>query len=288
MAKTTYKIPTSLDRSFLDHEVPLSGGGWQAPPLPMKVLLFWGVSILGVFWLTTTTFVKEADWYLILFLVIWWLAATAFFGQYSKTKEMKFSSVPALLNYLPKQSRRVLTRRSSNPSGFYSILNIENIDETGFIKFLDGTYGQAYLVVGSSSVLVFEEDKRAILDRVDAYWRKIDTTSEHIFVTTKESQRVYRQMAALEQKNKNLQVRDPELFDLMDERFTILRDYVGGQYTSIHQYLVLKGDNLEALRRAHSVLQAEADESSLMIRQCTMLDREALYDMLRGIYAGPR
>ncbi|MEV6817483.1 hypothetical protein AB0M72_01900, partial [Nocardiopsis dassonvillei] len=29
---------------------------------------------------------------------------------------------------------------------------------------------------------------------------------------------------------------------------SILKDYVGGQFTSIHQYLVIKGDNLEALR----------------------------------------
>ena len=29
MAKSVFKIPTSLDRSFLDHEIALAGGGWQ-------------------------------------------------------------------------------------------------------------------------------------------------------------------------------------------------------------------------------------------------------------------
>lgn len=284
MAKSVYKIPTSLDRSFLDHEVALSGGGWQIKALPMKVLLFWAVSILLLFWVVSSTFVKSADWYLVAFTVVWWLAATAFFGAYGKTKEMKFSTVPALLNYVPRPSRNVITRRSSNPSGFYSILGIEDIDDTGFIRWLDGTVGQAYMVVGSASILVFEEDKKAILDRVDAFWRKVDTSTEYVVMTTKEPQRVYRQLAHLEHLNQNLEIRDPELFALLDERYRILKDHVGGQFNSIHQYMILKADNLDALQRAHAMLESEADQSSLMIKQCTMLDREGSYEMLRAIY----
>src|SRR5699024_10308270 len=109
MAKKSYKIPTSLDRTFLDQEISLSGGGWQPPPWPIKVILFWLVSVLVLFWLTTSTFVKSADWWLVTLLVIWWLAATAFFGKYGKTKEMNFMTVPALLEYVPTTSRRVVT-----------------------------------------------------------------------------------------------------------------------------------------------------------------------------------
>lgn len=288
MAKTAYKIPTSLDRSFLDHEVSLVGGGWQAKALPMKVILFWAVSVLVLFWVLSSTFVKSADLILVLGVILWWFVATAFFGQYSKTKEMKFTSVPALLQYVPAPARRVTTRRSSNPSGFYSILRIESIDESGFVKWLDGTVGQFYLVVGSASVLLFEEDRQAILDRVDAFWRKFDTNVEVVMLTTKESQRVHRQMANLERLNLALRDRHPELFDLMDERHSILRDYVGGQFSSIHQYIVLKGDNAEALRRAHTVLNAEVDASTLMIKQCTVLDRDSAYAMLRSVYTSIR
>jgi hypothetical protein len=72
----------------------------------------------------------------------------------------------------------------------------------------------------------------------------------------------------------------------MDEQYDILNDYVGKQFASIHQYLLLKGDNLEALRRGHSVLQSEVENSSLMIKGCTMLDGEEVTDMLSVLYKG--
>ncbi|WP_026117774.1 hypothetical protein [Nocardiopsis alkaliphila] len=288
MAKSIFKIPTSLDRSFLDHDIALAGGGWQMRPVPTKVILFWLVSLMALFWVCTSTFVSSADWWLIFLVVVWWLAATAFFGQYSKTKEMRFTSLPALVEYTPKQSRHVITRRDSDPTPFSSVTGIKNVDETGYIEWSDGTVGQVYLVVGSASVLVFDEDKKAILNRVDAFWRKIDTGVDYIWITTKEPQRVYRQLGNLELLNQGLEVRDPELFELLDERYSILKDYVGGQFTSIHQYLVLKADDLETLRRAHALVKAEVENSSLMIKQATMLGSDDLYDMLRTIYTANR
>lgn len=288
MPKAVYKVPASLDRSFLNHEIALSGGGFQAKPVPVKVMLFWAASILSLFWVVGSTFVTSADWWIIALVVIWWLLATAVLGQYSKTKEMKYMSVPALLSYLPTTARRVLTRKSTNPSAFYSVVGIDQIDETGLIKYADGTYGQGYLVVGSASILLFEEDRKAILNRVDAFWRKVDTSCEFTFVTTKEPQRIYHQVANLERRNLALEVRDPELKDLMDEQYEILTDFVGGQFKSIHQYLLLKGDNLEALRRAHTVLQSEVESSSLMIKNCTMLNGREVTEMLTVIYKDKR
>lgn len=286
MPKNSYKIPSSLNRSFLDHEVALSGGGLQAKPLPMKVLLFWAGSILTLFWVTSGTFVAQAAWWLIALVVLWWLVTTAFLGQYSKTKEMKFASVPALLEYVPAAARRVLTRTSTNPSAFYSVVGIDNVDDSGLIKYADGTFGQGYLVVGSASVLLFDEDRKSILDRVDAFWRKVETNCEYTFVTTKEPQRVYHQIANLERRNLALEIRDPELKELMDEQYDLLNDYVGKEFASIHQYLLLKGDTLEALRRAHSVLQSEVENSSLMIKGCTMLSGEEVTEMLTVLYKG--
>lgn len=288
MAKSIYKVPASLARSFLDHEIALSGGGWQVKPLPMKVILFWVVSMMAMFWVLMASFIKHADWWLLILIGIWWLGATAFLGSYSKTKELKISSVQALVNYAPPSARRVTTRKSSDPSGLYTIVGIDQVDDSGYITWGDGSVGQAYLVVGAASVLVFAQDKVAILDRVDAFYRKVDTTAEFIWLTTKESQRVYRQLGNLEKRNLALQVRDPELFELMEEQHSILTDYVGGSFNSIHQYLVIKADNLEALRRAHTVVRAEAEESSLMIKQLTMLDEGDALEMFQTVYAGSR
>ena len=285
MAKSVFKIHSSLARSFLDHEIALSGGGWQMKPLPVKVLLFWLGSILGVFWVVTNTFLKHANPLVLVLLVIWWLIATAFFGKYGKTKELNLKKIGAVLNYFSPGARRVITRRSSDPSGFHSITGIDSVDDNGFISWNDGTVGQAYAVVGSASVLVFDQDKIAILDRVDAFYRKIDTTCELIWLTTKEPQRIWRQLANLERRNQALVTKDPELQELLEERYSILKNYVGGSFTSIHQYLVIKADNLEALRRAHVVVEAEAEESALMLRQVIRLDGSETTEMYQAVYA---
>jgi hypothetical protein len=288
VAKNIYKIPASLSRSFLDHEISLGGRGWQIKPVPIKVIFFWLVSMFAMFWTLNSTFLKNADWWILALVVIWWLVATAFFGGYSKTKELKVSSVPALMNYVQPSSRRITTRTSADPSPFYSIVGVDAVDASGFITWGDGSVGQAYLVVGSASVLVFAQDKISILNRVDAFYRKVETTAEFIWLTTKEPQRVYRQLANLEMRNRHLEVEDADLFELMEEQHAILKNYVGGSFNSIHQYLVIKADNLEALRRAHTVVQAEVEESSLMIKQLTMLDSTDGLEMFGTVYAGSR
>ena len=286
MAKSIYKIPTSIARSFLDHEISLSGGGWQVKPLPLKVILFWVGSVMAMFWTLTSTFLKHADFWLLLLIGIWWLLTTAFLGRYSKTKELNLKRVTPLLNYVAPSSRRIVTRKSADPSAFYSIAGVDSVDENGYITWGDGTVGQAYLVVGAASVLVFDQDRIAILDRVDSFYRKVEATAEFTWITTKEPQRVYRQLANLEKRNRALETRDPELFELMEEQHAILTGYVGGSFTSIHQYLVIKADNLEALRRAYVVVRAEAEESSLMIKQLVQLDGDETHELFRTVYTG--
>ncbi|MFD2024068.1 hypothetical protein [Promicromonospora aerolata] len=286
MAKTSYKVPSSLNRSFLDHEITLSKGGWAARPSPLKQLFFFGGGALMLLWVTTSTFVSSSGPVSITLFVIWGLLTIVYFGGLTRTKELRVMTVPALLTYLPARARHVMTRRSSNPSDFYSIVGIHGIDEDGRIHFADGGEGQVYLVVGSASYLLFDEDRIRILDRVDAFWRKIDTACEWSFITTKEPQRIYHQVANLEERNQALEVRDPDLVELQNEQYDILTQHVGGKFTSIHQYLLLKGRSADALRRGHTVLQAELEGSVLMIKEATLLDREETEPMLRLFYQG--
>ncbi|QWF85921.1 hypothetical protein [Amycolatopsis sp. CA-230715] len=286
MAKTSYKVPTSINRSFLDHEITLSKGGWSAKPAPVKKLLFFCGGVLALLWVTTSTFIADASPVVITLFVLWGLAVIIYFGGITKTKELRAMTVPALLAYVPAKARHVYTRRNSDPSDFYSIVGIDGIDEDGRIHFSDGGEGQIYLIVGSASYLLFDEDRNGILDRVDAFWRKVDTTCEWVTITTKEPQRIYHQVANLEKRNQALQIRDPDLVELQNEQYDILTRHVGGKFTSIHQYLLLKGKSADALRRGHTVLQAEVEGSALMIKEATVLDRDEAESMLRVFYHG--
>lgn len=284
MAKDLYGIRASIDRSFLDHEIAITGGGWNLRPAPMKQLLFFLAGALFILWMATASWIKSSGFVFILLFVIWSIISLAYFGGLTKTKQLRVTTIPALLAYLPKASRHAITRRSASPSPFYSIVGIDEVSEDGVISFADGSVGQGYLVVGSASYLLFDEDRIGILNRVDAFWRKVEPSCEFITITAKEPQRIYHQVASLERRNVALEFRDPDLVELLDEQYDILSQHVGGKFTSIHQYVLLKGKSPDALRRGHTVLQAEVEGSSLMIKEATMLDRAETYQMLRVFY----
>lgn len=285
MAKTSYKVPASLNRSYLDHEISLTKSGWPGPT-PIKQLLFYGGGGFVVLWAASSTFIKSSGPVFITLFVIWGLATVAYFGSRTKTKELRAMNVPALLSYLPPSARKVLTRRTSNPTDFAGIVGIDGIDEDGRIHFSDGGKGQVYLVVGSASAMLFDEDRTSILDRIDGFWRKVDTTCEWIFITTKEPQRIYHQVASLEERNQALEIRDPDLIELQNEQYDILTQHVGGKFQSIHQYLLLKGKSEDALEKGNTLLQAEVNGSGLMVKEATMLDREETITMLQVFYQG--
>ncbi|MBT8163582.1 MULTISPECIES: hypothetical protein [Arthrobacter] len=284
MAPRSYGIPSPLNRSFLDHEIALRVFGMSLQPSPIKQILFFIGGILITIWAVTATPLRDAHPGLITLFVIWALVATFYLGGLTKTKELRVVRVPALLAYLPKKAREVFVRRGSDPGGFYSMVGISHIAENGRITFDDGSAGQVYMVVGSASRLLFDEDQTAILNRRDAFWRKVPTSCSFTEITTKEPQRVVDQLANLEHRNRNLEIRDPDLIELLDEQYDILTGHVGGKFTSIHQYQLLRGRTANALRQGHQILQVEAESSSLVIKEISMLDRSETERMLRVFY----
>lgn len=287
MAKERYIVPVSLDRTILDHELSLSSNSMRLKPLPMKVIFAYIGSITVLMWLLTGTPLKGASFGYLVLISVWWIAATAYFAAYSKTKEMRGEMIMALIDYLPKTARKVLTRSDSSPGQFHSIVGIKDVDEkTGFITYADGMVGQAYAVVGSASCLLFDQDRDAILNRNDRFYRKLEPGVEWVFITTKEPQRVHTQIATLEKRNRRLSpdARDPELVALMDEQYQSLKSYVGASFFSIHQYLILIARNEEDLRKAHNLLDAEAGDSSLMFKEVTMLTYDETIDLLATHY----
>lgn len=287
MAKDRYSIPVSLDRTILDHELTLSGNSMRLKPLPMKVIFTHIGSIVVLMWLLMGTPLKGASFGYLVFISVWWIAATAYFASYSKTKEMRGEMITVLFDYLPKASRKVFTRSDSSPGQFHSIVGIKNVDEkTGFITYADGTVGQAYAVVGSASCLLFDQDRDAILNRNDRFYRKLEPGVEWVFITTKEPQRVHAQVATLEKRNRRLppEARDRELVALMDEQYRSLKSYVSVSFFSIHQYLILIARNEEDLRKAHNLLDAEVADSSLVFKEVTMLTYDETIDLLATHY----
>lgn len=288
MAKDIYKIPETLDKSMGDMEISLqSADGVGVRPLPIKIILLFVCSVIVWFFAVAKTFIVDGGIGLIVLFTILWFSLTALLLKRDKTGIPQASLVVSMLNYLPKNMRYVVTRNNAKAKDFYQIAGIESIDgDKGLITFTDGTYGYIYRVVGTGSVLLFEEDRKAILDRVDSFYRKMKTDYELIFITSKEAQKVYRQVATLKRRYDNLDFDDEELRAVANMEYDYLVNVVGGSFRSIHQYLILKAENTEALLVAKNMLQSEVENSSMMFKQCTALFGDDVYEVFRTIYKG--
>ena len=285
MAKAGYHIPVGLDQSYGDMVITIrNNDNIGLKPTPIKTVLLYMVSAILCFVIVTNTVVASGTLLQKALFVVLWIVLTVTMLSLDGTGRMQAQLIPTLFQYASKSNRYVLTRKTSNPSQFYSIVGIKNIGKNGLVTFADGTYGYFYSVVGSASMLLFDEDRDRILDRVDMFYRKLPTECELLFITTKSAQRVYKQKLAL--KNRYDALTDPDLKALAIKQFDCLNNYVGKSFKSIHQYMIIKGDNFEMLERAKNIVRAEVENSSRMIRRCTPLKQKSIETLLAQIYCG--
>lgn len=290
MAKRSYKIPATLADNYLNMEIALQAkDGVGLKPLPIRVILIWlvGLMALFIFQVNEASMITQCGMFVRIIFSAAWIGLIYTLAKIDKSHRMQIEILPATLRYFQKSSRYVLTRRTMNAGPFRGVVGIQDIDEkTGLVTYADGTYGYWYSVVGTASVLLFPEDRDAILDHVDDFYKKLQCDCEVVFMTTKEPQRVVRQTAHLMQQYKNLTVKDPDLDKLVREQYNTLTEYVGKEFKSLHQYMVIKGDNKEALSAINNIVAAECRGSSLMFKQCTALYREEIEQALATIYSG--
>ena len=286
--KNTYKIPASLDSSYLDMEIAVQNkNGVGLRPLPVRVLLVWLIGIIAGFWFVFSggsPLGKSGIGLKILFAIVWILFLFVM-ARRDATGSMQLQWIPAVLNYLSGRNRRVLTRRINNAGPFYGIVGIESIDpESGLVKYTDGSFAYWYMVVGTASVLLFPEDRDAILDRVRSFYDKIGTDCEIIFMTAKEPQRVHHQKAHLIAQYDAMEFKDSDIDMLVREQYNVLDNVVGKEFKSIHQYMILKGDSKEALSMLNDIVKGEYQTSSMVFKQVTALYRQEIEEALASIY----
>lgn len=287
MAKDVYKIPHKMGETQLDREIVIQNrDNIGLKPLPIRIVIAYLVSFLALIFLLFNTFITQARFSV---KVIFFILSLCMIGLMLSRDDMnkaKYRLVLTAFDYFKPGSRRILTRRKSNPYHFSYLANIkDSMDfDSGLIQFADGSYGFLYQVVGSASRLLFKEDKEMILDRVDNFYKNMDVNCEYIYITVKEPQKVFAQMENLYERYDNLEIKNKELDELFETQFNYLKDVIGKEYKSIHQYLILKSDNKEALRIAQATLYNETSDSSLMFRKTIGLSSEDMTDFYKSIF----
>lgn len=288
MAKQSYKIPDSLAKNWYDTQISLSTKNSQLPPLPVKIIFGFLGAFFFCLWLVFASFVKYSSIPVQVLLVLLIMGLTSLVLVPDATGNSKYSLVPALLDYMQADNRKIIVRSTKPANNFMHVSGINNVDpKHGYIKFTDGGYGYAYRVVGSASILLFEEDKTAVLDRVDNYYRNMKAEYEQIYITSKEAQHVEAQLRSLKERYQNLNNHDKDLDAIANMEYRILRDEIGQHFKSIHQYLIIRASNPESLTLGKNMLISEVqDGRGLMFKQAQALFGDDLIDMLASIYKG--
>jgi hypothetical protein len=285
MAKQSYKVPEGLDKTILESEISLSKN-FDFSASVGSLLIYLGFFLGGIF-ILINTFLSSGTGLQKFLFIIGWAMLTVVTGQYLNTKELGFVRIFDLLSYLEPGARRVGTRSSDSAVPFQNLVGIKTVDENGLIQFLDGRVGYLYDVVGSASLMLFDADRDRILDLTDAFYRKMFHGIELSFITVKEPQSVALQTAYLKQRYDSLRANkksDPQLLDLCEAQFQILKNHVGKSYHSIHQYMVLMARDIDLLRRAESIIQADVSDHGLMIKSLYRLSDKEVARTLSSIY----
>ena len=272
--KLSYRIPASLATSYMDMTITIQkDDGLGLKPMPIKQLLFFIVVLFSGFFLQQKTFFGQTGTFGSAAFLALWFGTGLYLGLTDSSHVIRFEMIPAMLSYLQPDHRRIF----HVPVSFY---DIADISEDGFIQYADGTCGYILNVVGSASVLLFDSDREAILNRVDMFWRKQPPGAEYIFLTVKKAQDVLSQRRHI----RTYDISDPELRRLAIQQDKKLKDFVGKQFRSIHQYMLIKAPNREVLRQVYNILQSEVENSSYMLKRCIQLHDQSVIDLINTMF----
>lgn len=287
--KQSYGIKTPMLSTAMDTEITLQKDGVGLKPLPIKFVIITIISGVLCMKASMSEMVSVGNIVQRIVFVCMWITMTVLLFMSDRTQRMNVQNIMSLLSYLTVPSnKKIMTRRDEPATGMLDMCNIKGISDNGIIKFADRNYGYMYRVTGSASVLLFDTDKKSIINAVDNFYRKIDSNTEYIYITLKEPQKIYNQAVAVKHRYNRLDVYDPDLNDLCNNQLVMLRDVVGKKYQSIHQYMIVKADSMESLTAAKITLQSELDSSGLFIKRCIPLYRDEILEALSVIYSSPK
>lgn len=287
--KENYRIPTSLGESAFDVEVALTGkSGMGLRPMPVGYILVWMGSALGLMWAVSSTFVSASPLGLKAVFCLLWVLVTFLVLRRDELGHQMWAYIPAAANYLSRRMRTLGCRRTQQAGDLRSLVGIASVETSGRcdgrIRFVDGSFGYVFEVVGNGSRLLFEADKAAIVDRYDGFWRKMDADCSYSIVSCKAPMRVDSQLGAMVRRWRRTD--DEALAALIDEKYKVLREHVGSEFRSTHQYIVARADSREGLRRCVTHIQGECENSSLVFKRVERLGGRQALAVLHDVYCG--
>lgn len=161
---------------------------------------------------------------------------------------------------------------------------IEPTDD-GYLRFTDGSYGAVFKIVGSASNNAFSVDRAASIDSFSNFLRTLPLNTTIGFITNAGGQKVTMQMDHL--LDVYAHEKDLLILQYINEEIHELGDYVQGKFYSLHQYMLIRGDDYNALKNAIEQIQLYIDQDKgQIINYYQTPSPDELYHLCQQIYTG--
>ena len=112
--KSHYKIPTSLDKSYLEIEIVSKKADGSIRNTPMRVIVYGLFSFLLCYFIVTKEPVRSGTFIQQCLFILLWVVISVNVLRYDKTKKLYIEMIPALLEFIQKKNRVVKTRTTNN------------------------------------------------------------------------------------------------------------------------------------------------------------------------------
>ena len=285
MAKVSYGIPYGLDSTYLDMEIAIQNNqGIGVRPFPIKNILLTMFGVISCFWLVTKTFIADGTLIQKGIFALTYGVLCFLMLMTNRQKQLGILKVSSLLTFVQPNNRFVSTRATDDVNNMAKICGFDQIDDDGLIHYCDGSFGVIFDVIGNASILLFDDHRNAIIDRVDNHYRKMRPNTTYQFVTRKEPQNVYLQVASFDERQREMTVQDADLTAMFETNKYVMANLVGQSFKSLHQYLIIQSPNKEELDLSLNVFYGETENSELMFKFTEQLDRDEVIQFMTDVY----
>lgn len=229
--------------------------------ITVKSMLFMVLAVVLAFFLYSQTFLYSGG-------ILGDLVFLAGYGWFTyllvsptDTRLMGYNLLRPITRWFNKAYRIISTRAVAPAAPFSALLGVKGVTEDGMIVFNNDDVGEVFELVGNASILTFKQDRETILDGVRTYYKNISPNVNLIYDSATAPQRVKVQLASKDYQLEHLGIPSKSLRRLILYQRAYLKEVIGQQFKSLHQYVVVRGRAKDDLEIYNEWLNAQVNGS---------------------------
>lgn len=238
--------------------------------------------VIGAIVGSSKWFLKSGILMMCLMAFTWIFMMCYFFGP-SNSGILGISRLMSAVMFVINGNRTLHTRINDTADQFTRLTGIVSIDRNGMLKWIDGTQGYLYEIVGNASSLMFDDFTEQVLTSVRSFWRQ---DLQDIYFTTfshLSNQRVTEQLQA---KDEQIAKIPKELTTLRKMQLTkqlVMRDQAKRGFKVIRQHMAIRAHDESRINQIENIFHASM-QSGLFIREYRRLGRKETIKYLAELY----